>query len=381
MNDLIINLLAQLGIHKGETGTYTLLILIALTLVFAAVVFFIVRWQSTLVVNLVNQHWWKQPSHGWHRVAAKAARRFSHLITAAFVLAAGKLLFSDWPNFFGVFEKFSFVYLYISSGYMVSAIINLGAIRYSRLGFARDVPIKSVTQVVKLMIFLVTSILVLSAIVDKSPTYLLSGIGALTAVLLLVFKDTILGFVASIQIAAQKMVKQGDWIEMTKFGADGEVTEINLNTVKVRNWDNTITTIPTYALSSEPFKNWRGMEQSGGRRIKRNILIDADSIRLDPNGGTNIGRYRRFAEAYLRENTNVNTQLTHMIRQLQPTAYGIPIEIYCFSKEKAWIKYEAIQAEIIEYLIAKLPDYDLRIYQRPSVYHQVGAVVEEGSQN
>ncbi|MGB7453231.1 MAG: mechanosensitive ion channel domain-containing protein, partial [Lysobacterales bacterium] len=234
-----------------------------------------------------------------------------------------------------------------------------------------------------------------------------SGIGALTAVLMLIFRDAILGFVAGIQLAANKMISNGDWIEMPKYGADGDVMEVTLTTVKVQNWDKTITTIPTYALISESFKNWRGMQDSGGRRIKRSINIDMNSIRfcneemlnrfgkiqyiseyIDTkkheleafnkatkvdnaslaNGRrmTNVGTFRAYVEAYLQNHPMINLQMTFLVRQLQPTEYGLPIEIYVFSKDQVWANYETIQADIFDHILAVIPEFDLRVYQNPT---------------
>jgi len=242
---------------------------------------------------------------------------------------------------------------------------------------------------------------------NKTPIFLLSGVGALAAVMMLIFRDSILGFVAGIQLAANKMVAVGDWIEMPKYGADGDVLEVALTTVKVQNWDKTITTIPTYALISESFKNWRGMAESGGRRIKRSVSLDMSSIKfcdeemLDryrkiqyiseyietkkielekfnqatevdhaslANGRrmTNIGTFRAYVQAYLRNHPEINKDMTFLIRQLPPSENGLPIEIYVFSKDKVWANYEAIQADIFDHILAVVPEFDLRVYQNPT---------------
>ena len=236
---------------------------------------------------------------------------------------------------------------------------------------------------------------------------LLVGMGASAAILMLVFKDTILGLVASGQVSANNMVKPADWIEMPSRKADGTVLEITLNTVKVQNWDRTISTIPTYALVSESFTNWKGMEESDGRRIKRSIYIDMRSVKFCPpelieklkrihfvkdyieqrskeieeynakmgfdttipvNGRrmTNLGIFRRYLEFYLRNNPKINQGATLMVRQLQPTELGIPIEIYCFSTEKAWVIYEGVQADIFDHVLSVVPEFELRIFQNPS---------------
>lgn len=244
---------------------------------------------------------------------------------------------------------------------------------------------------------------------DKSPVYLLSGLGALTAVLLLIFQDTIKGLVASIQISANRMVAPGDWIEMPKYGADGDVVEIGLNTVKVQNFDHTVTTIPTYALVSESFKNWRGMSVSGGRRIKRSIILDINSVHFcdsaelaeleniallknylkdkktqlqqanqqrgidesdqaNARNLTNIGTFRAYIDAYLHQHQKVHKNMTCMVRQLKPTPTGLPLELYFFTNDVDWTHYENIQADIFDHLFAIAKHFNLRIFQQPSGY-------------
>ncbi|KZN64640.1 mechanosensitive ion channel family protein [Pseudoalteromonas luteoviolacea] len=275
------------------------------------------------------------------------------------------------------------VILIIAFGFLVSSLINIAHAIYQQQKFAKDVPIKGIVQLVKLMIFIVTSVLVVSTMVDKSPTYILSGFGAIAAVTLLVFKDTILGLVASIQIAANRLVATGDWIQVDTFGADGEVIDLGLNTVRVRNWDNTVTTIPTYALISDSFKNWRAMQESQGRRIKRAIAVDMNSVKLIdaqqltdykhkfaafdsislPSQCSNLTLYRLYAEWLLKQRPEINTQCTCMVRELSPTEHGLPVEFYCFSKDKSWVNYEHIQADILDQMLVLMAEFELRPYQ------------------
>jgi miniconductance mechanosensitive channel len=278
---------------------------------------------------------------------------------------------------------------------------------YKTFPVSRDVSIRGYIQVGKIIMYFIGIILILSVILDRSPLVFLTGLGAVAAVLLLVFKDTILGFVASIQLSANDMVRIGDWIEMPGHNADGTVTEITLNTVKVRNWDQTVTTIPTYALVSESFYNWRGMSESGGRRIKRSVSIDIKSVQfctpemlekfrkirvltsyidekeaelkkhnethgIDDNvvvnkrRQTNIGVFRKYCELYLRNHPKIRQDMTFLVRHLQPGPTGIPIEIYVFSSEQAWHVYEGIQADIFDHILAVAPEFGLRIFQNPS---------------
>lgn len=262
-------------------------------------------------------------------------------------------------------------------------------------------------QLAKLFLFVFGGIVVVSILIDRSPMLLLSGLGAMSAVLLLVYKDTLLSFVASVQLTSNDMLRVGDWIEMPQVGADGDVVDITLHTVKVQNWDKTIVSVPTWRLMSESFKNWRGMQQSGGRRIKRSLYLDASQVRFldeaeaqklsgvrlltdylrrkqdelsewnQANAGnvplsanrrrlTNIGTFRAYAEAYLKAHPDIHPHMTCMVRQLQPGAEGVPLEIYCFTRTTAWLDYERIQGDIFDYLMAVLPEFGLGVYQQPS---------------
>ena len=286
---------------------------------------------------------------------------------------------------------------------MLSALLAI----YGKSAIAKEISITPFVQVLKLGLYFVTGILLLSLLLQKTPLYFLSGLGALTAVLMFVFKDVLMGFVAGIQLIANKMVAPKDWIEMPKYGADGDVLEITLTTVKVQNFDNTITTIPTYALINESFKNWRNMNLSGGRRIKRYVNIDLGSIKFCSsemleqfkriqlisqyiqnrqeeilvynkkhqvdestlvNGRrlTNIGVFRSYVEAYLRQHPMIHKDMTFLIRQLSPSENGLPIEIYVFCKDTNWTAYESVQANIFDHILAVVPEFDLQVFQEPS---------------
>ena len=291
----------------------------------------------------------------------------------------------------------------------ISALLSAVGDVYGTLPMARDRPIKGYLQIVKIFLAVLGGVLIVSILLDRSPVVLLTGIGALTAVLLLIFRDTILSFVASLQLASNDMVRIGDWIEMPKHGADGDVVDIALHTVKVQNWDKTITTIPTYKLIEDSFKNWRGMAESGGRRIKRALHIDMSSVRfLDeadlerfsrfllladyvaekrreleehnrahlPAGSdlvanarrlTNLGTFRAYAHAYLRQHPKVHTAgMTFLVRQLAPGPDGLPLEIYVFSRDQSWVGYEGVQADVFDHLLAILPQFGLRVFQNPT---------------
>jgi len=299
------------------------------------------------------------------------------------------------------------VYMIVIMMLVLDSLLNTFEDVYQNFRAAREIPIKGFIQVLKLAVYFLAGVFVVSIMLDKTPVYLLSGVGALAAVMMLVFRDSILGFVAGIQLAANRMVAVGDWIEMPKYGADGDVLEVALTTVKIQNWDKTITTIPTYALISESFKNWRGMDESGGRRIKRAVNIDMSSIHFCDeamlerfekiqyiaeyievkkqeleafnqsanvdnaslaNGRrmTNIGTFRAYVVAYLRNHPMINMDMTFLVRQLPPGQHGLPIEVYVFSKDQEWANYEAIQADIFDHILAVLPEFDLRVYQNPT---------------
>ena len=299
------------------------------------------------------------------------------------------------------------ILLLIAGMLTLDALLNSILVIYENSSISKEISITPFVQVVKLLLYFVTVILIISILVQKTPLYILSGLGALTAVLMFVFKDILMGFVGGIQLIANKMVAPGDWIEMTKYGADGDVLEITLTTVKVKNFDNTITTIPTYALINESFKNWRNMNLSGGRRIKRFVYIDLGSIKFCSsemlerfkliqlisktiqdrqqeilefnqqnnvdestlvNGRrlTNIGVFRSYVEAYLRHHPMIHQEMTFIVRQLSPGEKGLPIEIYVFCKDTNWTAYESVQADIFDHILAVVPEFDLQVFQEPS---------------
>ena len=295
----------------------------------------------------------------------------------------------------------------LAIGLAISGALGLLNDVYQRRPGAANRPIKGYVQVAKLLIYAACAVLMLATLMDRSPVLLLSGLGAMAAVLMLVFKDTILSLVASVQISSNDMVRVGDWVEMPQLNADGDVVDIALHTVKIQNWDKTITTIPTHRLITESFKNWRGMSESGGRRIKRALMIDQTSIRfltpeeitdlgrfalltpyldqkrqeltawnaerpervrekVNARRITNIGTFRAYVLAYLQTHPEISQEMTLIVRQLAPSASGLPLEIYCFTATVAWAGYERIQADIFDHLLAILPEFGLRLYQHPS---------------
>nr|WP_312163215.1 mechanosensitive ion channel family protein [Brevundimonas diminuta] len=311
------------------------------------------------------------------------------------------------PGFVTLIQNVAGAFMIVAVAIGIGAGLDMANALYARSPRAHRRSIKGYLQVLKIVIYAIATILVIAALIDRSPLLLLSGLGALAAVLMLVFKDTILSLVASVQLNSNDMLRVGDWIEMPQVNADGDVIDIALHTVKVQNWDKTITTIPTWRLISESYRNWRGMQDSGGRRIKRSLLIDQTSARFltdaerermrrflliddyladksaemaewnaklveagrDPvnmRRSTNIGAFRAYVQNYLENHPRIRQDMTLLVRQMQPTETGLPLEIYAFTATVAWAEYEAIQADIFDHLLAILPEFDLRLFQSPS---------------
>ncbi len=333
--------------------------------------------------------------------------RLAHLVPAVVIRAAAPSVLGGFPSAAALVETGTSVYMALVGMTVFDAFLNAGERIYQTFAMAERFPIRTIVQIIRVGVYFVIGVAVLAILLGKSPLVFFSGLGAFTAVLLLIFKDTILGFVAGLQLTANNMVRTGDWIEMPAQNADGTVLDVSLTTVKVQNWDKTITTIPTYALVSQPFKNWRGMEESSGRRIKRAVHLDVTSIAfcdaemlerfkkirfiteyidrklaeveahnrtieadeaLLINGRhlTNVGTFRAYLEHYLRAHPDIHQDMTFLVRQLAPTEHGLPIEIYVFSSDKAWVGYEAIQADLFDHVLAVLPLFDLRPFQAPT---------------
>lgn len=298
---------------------------------------------------------------------------------------------------------FTILFMMLTVGALLNALLDI----YARTDHARTRSIKGYVQLAKMILYIFAAIIIVATLIDRSPLLLLSGLGAMSAVILLVYKDTLLSFVASVQLTSNDMLRVGDWIEMPQVGADGDVVDITLHTVKVQNFDKTIVSIPTWRLMSESFRNWRGMQQAGGRRIKRSLFIDASGVRFvaeaeeqkltqvhlltaymgrkqaelkawnEAQGNvaqlsanrrriTNLGTFRAYALAYLKSHPDVHPDMTCMVRQMEATAQGVPLEIYCFTRTTTWTDYERIQGDIFDYLLAVLPEFGLSLYQQPS---------------
>lgn len=337
-------------------------------------------------------------------VANKTAKYLAHLVPLLFIYKTVPVILKNFTYWEYIFEKGIKIYIIILSLWITRSIFNSLRDYLKQKPRFSDKPIDSYIQVIMLFLWLFGIISFVLILFDVSKTTLLTTFGSISAVIILIFRDTILGFVASISVSVNDMVRIGDWITLDKFGADGDVIEINLATVKVRNFDNTTTTIPTYSLISDSFKNWRGMLDSDGRRIKRHILIKANSVRFiqtdelekfkkiqhltsyiehrqadidkyNLNNGidksvivngrnlTNLGLFRKYINQYIISHPGINKDMLLMVRHLQPTEKGIPLEVYCFSKDKTWTNYEHIMADIFDHIIASMPYFDLEVFE------------------
>ncbi|MDR8389847.1 mechanosensitive ion channel family protein [Aliifodinibius sp. S!AR15-10] len=405
LEEWIESLLVNTGIPE-EWAVYLRLILFILILILLSGIAYVIT--KRIIIHYLYK-FVRKSSLTWDDALAdhKVFNNVAHIIPAILVRIMAPVIFADFEQALPFIIKITDSYLLIVGMTIIFAFLRVAQYGLASHPIFKDKPIASYFQLARIILYIVTGILVLSLILEQSPVYFLSAFGAMTAIVLLIFKDTILGLVASVQMSSNDMVRVGDWVEMPKYNADGDVIEINLNTVKIQNWDRTITSIPTYYFITDSFKNWRGMQQSGGRRIKRAIYIDSQTVKfVDPemreelkkyhllkefletrqkeieeynekhnldtsvliNGRrmTNLGVFRKYVELYLKNHPQVNQDMTVMVRQLGTESRGIPLEIYCFTNTTAWLEYETIQADIFDHLYATVAFFDLDIFQEPS---------------
>lgn len=380
-----------------------MLVSLTILILFAAIANFIakriiVRGVRHLVTKLKSPN---QSIFAQHSVIKK----FANIVPAVVIMNGIATVPHLTPKFISFVEMGAQAFIFLTLALTISEILNIFNLIYQRNPKSRNKPIKGYLQLVKLILFVVCGLMILGTFLKKDVFTLLAGFGAMAAVLMLVFQNTILSLVASVQIASYDMVRIGDWIEMPSLNADGDVIDISLHTVTVQNFDKTYTTIPTNKLVTDTFKNWRGMSNSGCRRMKRSLFLDQSSVHfmsdeeqqklkefllldqyLDAKNSeieefnkhlsnqsrynkrrlTNIGTFRAYVEFYLRQHKGIAQNQTIMVRQLQPTSQGLPLEIYAFTNTIAWVSYEAIQSDIFDHLIAILPEFGLRVYQAPS---------------
>lgn len=395
---------AELGLQQKVGPIVMDLIILAVLLVLA----FIANYVAKRFILKLVEHFASKSSTKWDDVLVKRKffRRLSHFAPALVIYLMSSVFFENDTAIL-VTRRIAAIYMLFVAIITIDAFLSSVVDIYHSYDTSRKVPVRIIVQVAKILLYAVVGIVILSTVIGKSPAFFIGGLGAMAAVLMLIFKDSILGLTAGIQLSANKMVRVGDWIEMPKYGADGDIIDISLTTVKVQNWDKTIITIPTFALVSEGVKNWRGMSESGGRRIKRSIYIDMtsvkfcteemtekfskikylsdyirnkgkelsefnsqknidDSVLVNGRRMTNIGTFRAYLVSYLKDHPKINKNLTFLVRQLDPGPNGLPIEIYVFSSDQVWANYEAIQADIFDHILAVIPEFELKVFQNPT---------------
>ena len=400
-----IELLISSGLSQYWSNFIAILTLVVSVIVIAYLIDRVARYTLfTVFIRLV-----KKSKTDWDDllVEHKVFYAFAHLVPVMFIFyVIPELLDQDliWVDYLERLSKTIFIIVFLT---LFFRILNVIKTIIGRVESFKDKPLDSFFQLAKIIISFILTLVILSILAKTKITFFFGAFGAMTAVVVLVFKDTLLGFIGSIQLSANDMIRVGDWISMEKFGADGDVIEINLTTVKVKNWDKTITTVPTYSLISDSFKNWRGMQETGSRRIARSIFVNQSTVKfadqeliekfknihllkqyivkkekevsdynqrqkedtsLVSNGRkiTNIGTFRAYLVEYLNNHPKINKDLTILVRQLDPTTSGIPIQIYAFSTDIEWVNYEGIQSDIFDHVLAVIPQFELELFQSPS---------------
>jgi miniconductance mechanosensitive channel len=399
------NLLRLLGLTPEEANRFDQWVIIGMIIGIA----FLADYACRLILLKVVKKIVAKTKATWDDILfdEKVMTKLCHVVAPVLIYFLFPIAFPKNSELYTLILKVSETYIIaVTMGFVVTLCTAVYFV-YNENEKYHDRPLKGLLQTAQVIVFFVGGILLISVLFDKSPASLFAGLGASAAILLFVFKDSIMGFISGIQLSANNMLRPGDWITMPKYNADGIVLEVTLNTVKVRNWDNTITTLPPYALVSDSFQNWRGMHESGGRRVKRSINIDMnsvkfctpemldkfrkiallkdyiddtenklmaynqecgvdDSILVNGRRQTNLGVFRAYLERYLRSLTSVNQEMTLMVRHLQPTEKGIPLELYFFTISKILIEYEELQADVIDHVLAVIPEFGLAVYQSPT---------------
>ena len=397
----IQDLWGALDQHPLLHSSLALVLLLVIALVLGRVARYLILHGAKLLGRQPALHWVNDLRH--NKVFHRLAQMVPSLIIQFGLHLVPELSKTSMIFLGNVALAFTILFMVLAMSAMLSALLDV----YARTEHARTRSIKGYVQLTKMVLYVFGAIIIVATLIDRSPLLLLSGLGAMSAVILLVYKDTLLSFVASVQLTSNDMLRVGDWIEVPQVGASGDVVDITLHTVTVQNFDKTIVSIPTWRLMSESFKNWRGMQQSGGRRIKRSLFIDASGARFlndeeeqrmsgihlltdyisrkqaelkawnEAQGNvaamsanrrrmTTLGTFRAYALAYLKSHPDVQPNMTCMVRQLQTTSQGIPLEIYCFTRTTVWADYERIQGDIFDYLLAVMPEFGLNLYQQPS---------------
>lgn len=388
MEDLYLEVARQLsdmGIDKENLSWSTRLTLVALILLISYIMTKLFRHLVIPAVHKITSR--TKATWDDYLFNEKMMTSFCRMIPPIMFYLLLPFVFNNVPQVLDILLKGCLIYLVITTLMLVNSFLNSLYEISNEHETLRNRPLKGIYQMINLVAIGIGIILIISILIDQNAATILAGLGASAAVLMLIFKDSILGLVAGVQLSANDMLRPGDWITMPKYGADGDVLEVSLTTVKVRNFDKTITTIPPYALVSDSFQNWRGMRETGGRRIKRSIFIDMttvhfcsekekimfasrgwiDEAQAKPETQVvNLYVFRNYLQNYLREHPRTHKELMIMVRQMQPTSEGLPLEIYCFTNTTVWLEYEQIQGEIFDHILAVIPEFGLRIFQRPS---------------
>jgi miniconductance mechanosensitive channel len=403
----------SMGVDLAMTQLFKMVLLFVI-MVLAAVILW---WIGQQIINRVLERVIRKTSTDWDDVLLEQGvfRKLGHIVPASVVSELTPIVFSDYPGVIPAIEQVTDAFVMLIIIRIIVAFISAMSIFLHRSPKFKDKPIASFTQLAKIIVWSIGGIALFGIVIGKNPITIFTALGAVSAVLILVFKDTILGFMASIQLTINDMVRIGDWVSVPQYGADGDVIEINLTTVKVANWDKTISTVPTYSFVSDSFKNWRGMEESGGRRIKRAVylkiskvkfcdqemldrfskmalvkdyiaqrqkeidtynsekLIDTKSSVVNGRRMTNIGILRAYILNYIKQNPDINQDMTCMVRQMEASEKGVPLEVYCFSAIQAWVDYERIQSDMFDHIMAAVHQFDLEIFENPagSDWHQM----------
>ena len=384
INNGLMTWLQQMGVAEGNLLTVQRIVVIAAILLIAYVLDMICRkivMPGVRKVTAKTQITWDD-----YLLNDDVLNNVCHLIPPVVVYALIPFAFPHEPALLEFVLKICWIYITVVGMKLVCAFLTSLYTISSEHEKLKNHSMKGFYQMIKLIVICIGSIIIISTLIDKDPIAILTGLGAGTAILMLVFQDTIKGLVAGVQLTANDMLRPGDWITMPKYGADGDVIEVTLTTVKVRNWDKTITTVPPYALVNDSFQNWRGMFDMGGRRVKRSINIDMNTVRFcteeelayfkqqpwmegfEATGKEEVNLYifRHYVMYYLTHHPKVHQGLIMTVRQLQPTAQGMPIELYFFSANTAWLRYEHLQAEVFDHVLAMLHQFDLKVFQSPT---------------
>lgn len=385
LNQEIAQLLQQTGIEKNDLSWSTQVVLILAILLISYLMTLVFRHLIMPAVRKITAR--TKATWDDYLFNDKMMTSFCRMIPPIIWYVLLPLAFNDSSAYLlQILLKISLICLIITALMLIKCFLDSLYEISSEHEALKNRPLKGIYQMINLVAIGIGIILIISILIDQNATAILTGLGASAAILMLIFKDSILGLVAGVQLSANDMLRPGDWITMTKYGADGYVVEVSLTTVKVQNFDKTITTIPPYALVSDSFQNWRGMRESGGRRIKRSLFIDMTTVhfctpeevaRFTEKGWisapaesseppVNLHVFREYALKYICSHPDVNHDLMQMVRQLQPTTEGIPVEVYCFSNTPDWIPYETLQGELFDHLIAMVPEFGLHIFQRPA---------------